>query len=112
MTRRLAFLRALLAIVLALAMPGALAKALPSLHGPAQYVEPLHAAIAAPERSGAPRGLAEGREDGPGDGLAVTRMAGCEPPADASARPVPREAVPHSCGLRTAQARAPPLPRA
>jgi hypothetical protein len=111
MTRRLAFLRALLAIVLALVMPGALAKALPSVHGPAQYLEPLHAAIAAPERPGAPRGLAEGCEDGPADGLAVARMAGCAPAADASIRPVLREAVPHACGLRTAQARAPPPSR-
>ena len=108
MTRRLAFLRALFAITLALVMPAALAKALPSIHGTAQYLEPLHAAIAAPERSGPSRGLAEGREDGPDDGLAVAGMAGCEPPADASSPPVPREAMPHACGLGAAQARAPP----
>ncbi len=112
MTRRLAFLRVLLALVLALVMPGALAKALPSADGTAQYGERLHAVIAAPERSGAPRGLAEGREDGPGDGLAATRMAGVEPPPGASILQVPRAAMPHARGLRTAHARAPPASHA
>ena len=112
MTRRLAFLRALLAIVLALAMPGALAKALPSVDGAAQYLEPLHAAIAAPERSGVPRGLAEGGEDGPGDGLAASRMAGSEPAPGAAIRPVPRAATPHARSLRIAHARAPPASHA
>jgi hypothetical protein len=54
MIRRPAILRSLLALVLALAMPGAAGKALPSADDTAQYAELVHVAIAAPERSSAP----------------------------------------------------------
>ena len=111
-TRGRSLLPALLSFSLILALLGSIGQGLPSLHGAAHYgLAVLDAAIAAPEREGVPRGQAEGREDGPGDGLPAVRAADLAAEPDTAAR-LPRDWPTPTPRPLTASARAPPLPLA